>query len=124
MKEKKHNDHPPEFTPSPGANGEMTGESRSELLDSILDSTKAAADDQQLFPRIVEHAKSVGMDRAFGFETVCELVRFVVQRRFGNRLEHRFSEEMTEWVANVIYDDPLARAKTERLWGAVVRLMN
>lgn len=99
-------------------------DNRNDILESILDSTKAAAVDEKLFPGIVEYAKANQLPKEFGFETVCELVKFVVELRFGTSFDDQYKSEVVEWVSNVMYDDPFARAKTESLWNSVTKHMN
>jgi len=125
-----HNTRPPvdgEFQDRALPGGESPTDNvdnRNDILESILDSTKAAAVDEKLFPGIVEYAKTNQLSKEFGFETVCELVKFVVELRFGTSFDEQFKSEVVEWVSNVMYDDPFARAKTESLWNSVTKHMN
>ena len=94
---------------------------REELLESILSQTTDAADDENLFGVMVDHARRTEMDRQFGFETVVELVALVVTRKYADRFSLGYRQELVEWIANVIYDDPFSRVKTESLWDSIVR---
>ena len=97
---------------------------REELLGSMLETTKHFLEDDSCHGVLTEHVRSHRLPSKFDFENVCELVRCVLGRTNIERLPIE-KEECVNWIANCIYEDPLANEKTEILWSSIVsRIQN
>lgn len=93
---------------------------RDELLGSMLEKTKHFLDDNSCHGVLTDYVRKHRLPSTFSFENVGELVRCVLDRTNIEQLPID-REECVTWIANCIYEDPLANEKTEQLWSSIVR---
>lgn len=99
-------------------------EAREEILGPMLETTKHFLEDDSSHGVLTEYVRSHRLSSKFDFENVCELVRCVLERTNIERLPID-KEECVTWIANCIYEDPLANERTDILWSSIVsRIQN
>ena len=97
---------------------------REEILGSLLETTKHYLEDDSCHGVLTEYVRIHRLPSRFDFENVCELVRCVLVRTNIEQLPIE-KEECLIWIANCIYEDPLANERTEILWSSIVsRIQN
>lgn len=97
---------------------------REEILGSLLERTRHYLEDDSCHGFLTSHVRDHRLSSNFDFENVCELVRCVLSRTKIEKLpiDH---EECVTWIANCIYEDPVANERTETLWASIVsRIQN
>ena len=97
---------------------------RDELLGSMLEKTKHFLEDDSCHGVLTEYVRTHRLPSKFDFENISELVRCVLERTNIKQLPID-KEECVNWIANCIYEDPLANERTEILWSSIVnRIQN
>ena len=97
---------------------------REELLGSMLETTKHYLEDDSCHGVLTDYVRTHRLPSKFSFENVCELVRCVMERTNIEQLPID-TEECVTWIANCIYEDPLANERTDILWSSIVsRIQN
>ena len=97
---------------------------REEILESMLEKTKHFLEDDSCHGTLTDYVRDHRLPSNFDFGNVSELVRCVLKRTNIEQLpiDH---EECVNWIANCIYEDPLANERTEVLWSSIVnRIQN
>ena len=97
---------------------------REDILGSILEKTKHYLEDDSCHGVLTEYVRTHRLPSKFDFENLCELVRCVLDRTNIDQLPIEL-EECVTWIANCIYEDPVANEKTEVLWSSIIsRIQN
>ena len=97
---------------------------REEILGSLLERTRHYLEDDSCHGFLTNHVRDNRLTSNFDFENVCELVRCVLGRTTIDKLPID-REECVTWIANCIYEDPVANERTEALWISIVsRIQN
>jgi hypothetical protein len=100
------------------------GASKEEILGSILERTIHSMEDTSCHGVLTDYVSENRLPSKFSFENLCELVRCVLERTSIDQLPIE-TEECVTWVANCIYEDPVANERTEILWNSIVsRIQN
>ena len=95
-----------------------------EILASMLETTKHFLEDDSCHGVLTDYVRDHRLPSNFDFENVSELVRCVLKRTNIQQLPID-QEECVNWIANCIYEDPLANERTEVLWSSIVsRIQN
>ncbi|MEL7498858.1 MAG: hypothetical protein AAFN77_14720 [Planctomycetota bacterium] len=97
--------------------------SREEMLDSLLDQTRQAVDDEGYHKLLTEHVRAQRLSSKFDFENLAELVRCIVNRTRIDELPID-KEEAINWIATCFYEDPVACDRVELLWNSIVSRMH
>lgn len=88
-------------------------------LESVLESTKQSLRDKGSFPMLVEFVRSQRLPSKFSFENLSELVRCILKDTRLKNLSVDF-EECVSWIANCLFEDPVANQRAESLWNAII----
>ena len=95
-------------------------DSAKELLGSMLEKTKHFLEDDSCHGVLTDYVRTNRLPSKFDFENLCELIRCVLARTKIEELPIN-KEECVTWVANCIYEDPVANERTEILWNSIVK---
>jgi hypothetical protein len=97
---------------------------REEILGSLLERTKHFLEDDSCHGFLTSYVRDHRLTSNFDFENVSEMVRCVLSRTSIDKLPVD-REECVTWIANCIYEDPVANERTEALWTSIVsRIQN
>jgi hypothetical protein len=97
---------------------------REEILGSLLERTRHFLEDNSCHGFLTDYVRDHRLASNFDFENLCELVRCVLGRTAIEKLPID-REDCVTWIANCIYEDPVANERTETLWTSIVsRIQN
>ena len=121
---------PKPFDTTPSIEEELNHEkiheddSPDEILGSMLEKTKHFLEDDSCHGFLTEYVRKNRLPSKFDFENLCELIRCALGRTSIEKLPID-QEECVAWIANCIYEDPVANERTEALWNSIVsRIQN
>ncbi|MFK7767208.1 MAG: hypothetical protein AB8B55_08295 [Mariniblastus sp.] len=97
-------------------------DSPEELLGSMLEKTKHFLEDDSCHGFLTDYVRTNRLPSKFDFENLSELIRCVLGRTNIEKLPIDL-EECVNWIANCIYEDPVANERTEILWNTIVSRM-
>lgn len=109
---RQHSD--PEYHEAPNS------ESPDEVLESMLDQTRQAMQEEGYHQRLTDYVREHRLPSKFDFDNLTEMVRCVLNRTRLDQLAVD-QEECIAWVANCIYEDPVAQERTAQLWDSIVQ---
>ena len=94
-------------------------EDRQEMLESVIERTRANLSEESLFVELVEFVRMARLPSKFSHENLSELVRFVLSKSDIDLLPID-KEECVAWITNCFYDDPVSNERTARLWSQII----
>lgn len=118
------NQNQPGSDPDPYLDQTEDSPPEEEMLDSLLERTRHFLEDDSCHGYLTDYVRENRLTSNFDFENVCELVRCVLGRTSIDKLPI-VQEECVSWIANCLYEDPVANERTEKLWRSIVsRIQN